>query len=305
MADIRQDPLWAQYMQETGWNVSKVSGNYAYWKRLPFYGTRFRIPRFSFPNDPSLITIALEEIDALAKKHRALFIKITPNILLDDPYSMPIDQLLLKQGYKKDFATNTISKTSVINLRLNEKTLSKNLHLKTRQHIKRAKKNGVEVYESNDIDLCYSLYTETSRRHGFRGESYHAIRTRYKLFQKEKRVLLLFASVRDKPVATLLLLGDRKKHTVFSNVAGTSDTQRNMKANHLLLWKSILLAKKRGYHRFDFDGIEDKRFRNHKLWENATFFKNGFGGDELTFLGSYIKSYHPILTLFFALVSKR
>ncbi|MBU1323407.1 peptidoglycan bridge formation glycyltransferase FemA/FemB family protein, partial [Patescibacteria group bacterium] len=51
----------------------------------------------------------------------------------------------------------------------------------------------------------------------------------------------------------------------------------------LLVWEAIKLAKKLGCKRFDFEGIDDKR------WPGFTRFKKSFGGIEIEYRGSFSK----------------
>ena len=59
-------------------------------------------------------------------------------------------------------------------------------------------------------------------------------------------------------------------------------------APHFLQWRQILEAKKRGKNRYDFWGIDEKK------WPGVTRFKRGFGGKEITYIGAWDLIYRPI-----------
>ena len=61
------------------------------------------------------------------------------------------------------------------------------------------------------------------------------------------------------------------------------------------------IAKKRGIKIFDFEGIIDPRIKATRRWHGFTHFKRGFGGEEVTYLGSFIKFYNPVIKLIFSL----
>jgi lipid II:glycine glycyltransferase (peptidoglycan interpeptide bridge formation enzyme) len=50
---------------------------------------------------------------------------------------------------------------------------------------------------------------------------------------------------------------------------------------HLLQWEEIRLVKKQGYRFYDFWGIDEKK------WPGVTRFKMGFGGETVTYPGTF------------------
>jgi lipid II:glycine glycyltransferase (peptidoglycan interpeptide bridge formation enzyme) len=72
---------------------------------------------------------------------------------------------------------------------------------------------------------------------------------------------------------------------------GSTAKGRHEFATNLVVWEGILEGKRRGCRWFDFDGVRDERYRYTKdeNWEGVTRFKVGFGGEEVTYLGAYIK----------------
>jgi len=51
----------------------------------------------------------------------------------------------------------------------------------------------------------------------------------------------------------------------------------------------MLEGKRRGCRWFDFDGLYDERYQPTEAWQGFTRFKLGFGGQETTYMGSYVK----------------
>src|SRR3990170_7867604 len=69
--DLRQSAGWAKYLQSQGWKIEESKGFKAYIRKVPLVGSVIKIQR------PAEIP-PVEEIDRIAKKHHALFVKIEP-----------------------------------------------------------------------------------------------------------------------------------------------------------------------------------------------------------------------------------
>lgn len=61
----------------------------------------------------------------------------------------------------------------------------------------------------------------------------------------------------------------------------SSDENRSVMAPFLLQWRLIQEAKKEGFRYYDFFGISDKK------WPGVTRFKKGFGGETVSYPGTF------------------
>lgn len=182
----------------------------------------------------------------------------------------------------------------LIDLTKDKDSLIKSFHPSTRYNINFAQKMGVRIITSKDIKLFYQLYLETSQRNHFKPSSYQDIQARFNVFNKAQKALLMFAvNPTNKPIATLLILLNSFAKQAFSSLSAISNNDRHLKASYLLHYQAMLKAKKLGYQYFDFDGILDPKYPSTKNWAGFTFFKKGFRGQEITYLGSYLKIYNP------------
>ncbi len=88
-------------------------------------------------------------------------------------------------------------------------------------------------------------------------------------------------------VASRIVNGD----TIVGQIIGSTAKGRHDCATNLVVWEGMLEGKRRGCRWFDFDGVRDERYRYTKdeNWDGITRFKVGFGGEEVTYLGTYIK----------------
>jgi len=181
-------------------------------------------------------------------------------------------------------------KTLILNLTQTEDELLQTMHHKTRYNIRLAKKKGVTIRIMNnnsknkDIDIFYKLTQTTSKRDDINvyNKTYYSKLINYFFDNKIKPNLKLYiAEFNKKPLAAIMVF-------YFGNTAtylhGASDNnRRNLMPNYLLQWQAIKDAKKNGYKIYDFWGINEQ----NKHWAGITRFKKGFGGQIITFMGSW------------------
>lgn len=285
--DVRQSPLWAEYLNELGWTVVKIDSNYAYLKKIPFVGKLIKIPRA----DPF---IDLSKIDKLAKTEKALFVKLEPLIETKDPTSIGVKRQLVKGGFREDKWTLAPSKTIVIDLSKKSDDLLKWLEKDTRYSLRMAERNGVLVKETNDLDNFRKMYKDTARRKGF-WVAEKELTTVWQVFTAKNAAKILTAYSEGEELAKVLLLFSQEKGYYFH--AASTQKGRRLLAPYLLLWRGMLLAKKLGCKEFDLEGIFDPRIPSTKNWKGFTLFKRGFGGREVEFVGSFTKIYNPVFKL--------
>lgn len=292
MADIRQSSSWANFMENLGWEsfplITDKSSSFAYVRKLPLIGSLVKIPKVSTP-------IPLSKIESLAKEKKALFVKLEPDCYLGDQATLTE---LRGKGFVEDTWSLQPTKTIVIDISASPDEILSKMEKDTRYSIRAAEKRGVESHVTQDLEIFWKLYEETSKRGRFwimRKE----LEELWKAFSKENKATIIFARFAGEPLAAAFLLFEGK--TAYYYHAASSAEHRQVYATYSVVWKSILEAKKRGCHYFDLMGIEDSRISSTKNWAGFSHFKRGFGGDEKIYLGSFIKFYNPVMKILFTL----
>ena len=172
--------------------------------------------------------------------------------------------------------------TLVLDLTQSEETLLKNMHSKTRYNIRLAEKKGVEIKEGKDVDVFWSLNTETTDRDNFKSHD----NAYYTKMLEMENTYQLTAWYEGKPIATQIYIANAG---VYTYVHGASSNEyRNVMAPYLLQWRSIQIAKKFGNTSYDFWGVAapqaDGKTVHTYSWDdadrlsNVTRYKAGFGG---------------------------
>jgi len=137
--------------------------------------------------------------------------------------------------------------TVVIDLTKSEELLWRNTHKKNRWSVQKARKLGVRIIEgsSKDYDRCYSLYLDTCKTNLMAPFSKPALFSSGRLFLAlDGKDLLAFSIIREKNKEALLRFN-------------SSDYRyRELQANPLLYWETILIYKQKGYTSFDLGGID-------------------------------------------------
>ncbi|MCH7541167.1 peptidoglycan bridge formation glycyltransferase FemA/FemB family protein [Patescibacteria group bacterium] len=278
--DVRQSNLWAKYLEELGWRSSELRrGYFAYFRKIPLLGTLIKIPRAPLP-------IPLKEIEALAQNQNSFFLKIEPTVETNENSAKSILSLLNNYGFTQDRWALSPTRTIKINLTKSEEGLLKDLEKDTRYSVRLAIRRGVRVRQTDDFEEFKKMYYDTAKRKKF-WPAKKEIETLWKIFHKGKSAAILTAYYNNEAVASTLLLyhGTSGHYQHAASIEG----HRDIMAPYLLLWEAMKFLKKKGCRVLDLEGIYDPRIRSTRNWKGFTLFKRGFGGEEIEYLGSFVK----------------
>jgi len=247
----------------------------------------------------------LDDLQTLAAKRRAAFIKIDPDIeigrgvpdredVLENPTGQAFQQDLERRG--RVFSDDQIQfrNTVMIDLARSEDEILAAMKQKTRYNIRLAERKGVVVRAGQESDLpsLYAMYAATAVRDDFviRHEGYYL-----KLwgdFMRAGMALPLIAEVDGQLLAALILFH-------FAGVSrymfGMSlEKGRELMPNYLLQWEAIRASKALGCREYDMWGAPDVFDESDSLW-GVYRFKEGFNGVTLRHLGAWDYTSRPIL----------
>lgn len=287
MTDIRQGNLWAAFMEELGWEAAKITASgknhFVYSRKIPLFGKILKAPRMSLP-------LPLSAIEDLAADNGAFFTKVEPNA------SLPNSQVLgsLKTlGYQNDRWSLHPTKTIVLDLRQKDDELLSGMEKDTRYSIRASQRRGIRVVKSSNLERFLKLYRATAARQGFWIPE-KDLRTLWDIFSNEGHAFILIAVWNRTDIAGCLILHHEK--TAYYYHAASLREYKEFFAPYLLIWESMLEAKRLGLRQLDLEGIYDHRFPATNKWKGFSHFKRGFRGEEVELLGSFVKNYNPILS---------
>jgi lipid II:glycine glycyltransferase (peptidoglycan interpeptide bridge formation enzyme) len=241
----------------------------------------------------------LEEIMTRADKAGVMFVRCEP------PMERASQHIFdsLTRDYRRQAAAFVQPQDSLyLDITQPEEKLLSAMHPKTRYNIKLAERKDVAVRTSgaiDDFDSFWKLMETTAKRDRIKPHSRSYYREMYRLFGQSDFMKMFLAEYQGKVIGTNLMVffGD----TATYLHGASADEYREAMAPHLLQWRQIQAAKKRGFKYYDFWGIAPGRsavsqsdrsvqLASEKLqadWAGISRFKRGFGGAEINYLGAY------------------
>lgn len=311
---ILQTSHWAKVKSRVGWKA-----NYLIWKdpegivqaaamlllkEIPIFSRIFRTCIMYIPRGPILDWTdhfigkqILNDLIVFARKNKAIFLKIDPDITigLNLPESKDFESVdngqyyleqLEKSGWQYSQDQVQFKNTVIMHLLLSEDDLLSRMKQKTRYNIMLAKRKGVTIRRGSLADFpgLYRMYAQTALRDGFiiRDEAYYLYV--WNLLYEAGMAVPLIAEVDGKPVSAIILFMFAKKAYYFYGMS--TGEHRDKMPNHLLQWEAILFAKSQGCLVYDFWGAPEKYNEEDAMW-GVYRFKEGFNGEILSGIGAW------------------
>lgn len=304
--ELMQSYEWGAYKETLGWQVTRlvveqngqwVAGVQMLIKPLPLSLTSLvYVPRgpLLFWNDEAVTKTLLEAMHTVARRHRAISLKIEPPLRFTPDMQQPLQAC----GFQRSQFTNQPQCSMLIDLTPDLDTILANMHKTTRYNIRYSAKQGVVVREATetDFDAFYHLMEITSRRAGFPARSKTYYLQEWDTFAPLGRLKLFVATYQDEVLAVRMPAAMGSKAATFHSAS--SDAHRNLKPNELLMWESLKWAKSQGCTVYDVWGIPNEvgehlcegkplpEKQEGGLW-GVYNFKRGFGGQVVYYVGAY------------------
>lgn len=216
-------------------------------------------------------------LNDLARTEGSMFVKI-------EPTHDVVVELLRRNGLKLRYSSHTVQPhaTSVVDLTRTVEQLTDALHHKHRYNIGLAERKGVTIEESDDVETFWKLLQHTAEHDDFRTHDrayYQKLKTFFSHEHRALKVRLYLAHQGGRPVAGVLML---ENGSTVHYLHGAMDREyRALMAPQLMHWQLIQRYKDRGFHWYDFWGIDANK------WPGVTRFKLGFGGTTVEYPGAF------------------
>lgn len=233
-----------------------------------------------------------EEVDKIAKKYNAFVFRFDPERYYDEK----LEEMYVKEGYKvrnRKFGKNELIQPRY-NMILNisgktEEEVFKGYSEKTRYNVRVAKRKGVTVRYSRDVEdlkTFYNLYVVTGIRDKIASRPYDYFERMLNTFD-ENHMRIYIAEFEGEALSAAIAINYGKK--TFYLYGASSNEKRNLMPNYLMQQEMIEWAIETGCDLYDFGGvfILDKSNGLYK-------FKEGFCRQEgvTEFIGEIDKVYN-------------
>jgi peptidoglycan pentaglycine glycine transferase (the first glycine) len=245
--------------------------------------------------DQPLYNYLLAEIRKVARKERAILLKIDPDILVTD---QELVSYLEHQGFrsaelKEGFGGTQPKFVFRLDISPSLETLFAAFHPKTRYNIRLAGRKGVTVTvaERKHLPEFYEVLQETATRDRFLVRSYDYFEVLWDELVTRGYAQLFLAWYQEEIIAGTLafILGDKAWYIY----GASSNRHRNVMPNYQLQWTMINWAKEHNCTLYDFRGVAGEIDENHPLF-GLYRFKKGFNATYTEFIGEYDLVYDPV-----------
>ncbi len=251
------------------------------------------------------------DLQTLARKRKAIFIKMDPELVLGygipgseedlpNPGAGRVLQELEASGWRASPEQVQFRNTACLDLRGDEAQWLARMKQKARYNLRLAQKKGVQVRAGGDPDLpgLYRMYAETSVRDGFviRDEGYYL--RLWRMFIERGLAEPLIAEVDGEPVAAIIPFYFAGRAWYLYGMS--RQAHREKMPNYLLQWEAMRRAKTRGCTKYDLWGAPDVFDESDSMW-GVFRFKEGIGARVVRTAGAWD---YPARPLFYVLYTR-
>jgi peptidoglycan pentaglycine glycine transferase (the first glycine) len=289
---VMQSSIWAAVRERQGWRAQYVRVGddlpvaLVLWKDVVAGQRIAYVPRgpVTAPGDGAGLAHALGRLAELAREHRAIFLKVDPELDAD----FAAEPLRAAGFFRSSQDIQPVLATLELDLGPDEDALLAAMDKDTRWSVRQGPKKGVSVMEASDdegLRAFYDLYALTGRRADFITRTWEYYRSLWRALIDARLATLRLAHVDGGAVAGAMTwrCGER----VVYQTGATNDAARKSHAAYALLWECIIGAKREGAKRFDFGGIPTDVERKDDPMYGPYLFKRGFGGVARRWVGAH------------------
>lgn len=284
-----QSKEWEELQESIGRKTWRINGALLLKHDLPFGFNYLYCPRPDFSDKQQETRDKfLDKVGEIAKTGKSIFLKIDS-----------VENLNLSLATCRLSPSLQPRNTIILDIKKSEEELLREMHEKTRYNIRLAERRGVKVGGENRPSAFkefWKLLEETAGRDSFYTHERQYYRKLLRAQSENFSNELFFAEYQGEILAAAII-------NFYGNVAtylhgASSRKNKEMMAPHLLHWRIIQEAKKRGLGQYDFWGVDEKK------WPGVTRFKEGFSGDIVEYPLSVDIIYRPILYKIYRLARK-
>ncbi|GIM18553.1 hypothetical protein KHM19_10320 [Leptospira borgpetersenii] len=226
-----------------------------------------RGPLFLSEVDSNLKELVFKELAKFGNLLKGFILFFNPEVALDGKFLV----LMKKNGFYESSSSPWTS--AFIDLTKDLNFLRQNLDSKWRNMLNSSEKNDLILeVGSNDFLFHWMLdkYDELTLSKNFSGISKHMLLQIKKDQSGKGTFLILRAIYRNEFVAGVCIAAHGSSATYL--IGWNGELGRKLRANHFLLWNSVIQLKQMGYLNFDLGGIDQEKtpgIAEFKLGMNA------------------------------------
>ena len=306
-AHVLQTWEWGEFRRTTGWTPRRL----AFWRdgepvaaaavlrrALPLPGWGFAYcpkgPALDYA-DGHLFGHVLRALAQDAARRRSIFIKLDPDVewLARDAVAT-----LRQARYTPSPDQVQFRSTVLTDLRGDDEALLARMRPTWRRYVRKAQREGVAVRSgsADDLPRFYELYQETADRDGFIIRPPEYYRSAWRLMAGAGLAGFFLAEVHGRAEAALVPFRFGKR--AWYIWGASSAVGQRAHAPHLLQWQTMRWARDSGCETYDMWGAPDDPSDETDPTHGLYYFKQGFGGRHVRWVGAYDYATAPALYAF-------
>lgn len=256
-------------------------------------GPHFLIPGGPFIdwNNKNQVRYAFSEIKNYARKEKAWFVRIRPE-LEDSPEGR---KMMKHLGLTKAPMHLHAENTWVLRVDKPDEELLSGMRKSTRYLVRKAlTEKNLKVITTKDpqkLSVLVELQEETARRHNFVKFSSKLFKAQMDTFAKDDQADLFICYKGKTPLVAAIIIYYGK--WAYYHHSGSSSNHPEVPSSYLTQWKIIQTARERGLEYYNFWGIAATDNPQHRF-AGVTLFKKGFGGERIDWVPAHDMPLSPL-----------
>lgn len=314
---VLQGWMWGAFKSRWGWSASRYLLVGAQSEAEPIAAAavlKRRIPRTPYAilyvprgpifdhHNPVHRKAIFSQLVALARRERALFLKVDPEVILarnltpatPEPDGEALAHELEEQGWRYSQDQIQFRNTVLLDLSQSEEALLSAMKQKTRYNIRLAGRKGIAIRQgdASDLELIADMYRETAGRDGFAIRPVDYYLDAWQTLYDSVAAFPFIAEYQGQPLAAVIIV--RSGNRAIYMYGASRELERQRMPNHLLQWEAIRWAKAEGCSCYDFWGAPDEFLETDRMW-GVWRFKEGFSGQVVKYIGAWDYPVRPLL----------
>ena len=241
-------------------------------------------------NNQKLVRDIFSDMKTQGEKYSCVFVRVRPQL----ERSNKAFSLFRDLGLKQAPTFLSVEYAAILDLHKSEEEIIKGMHRRIRYAVNNARNKGFTIEKSTDpkdIHQFYQIELETARRQEFVAFSEDYLTKQFAAFSKNGEAVLYTAKYEGQILAQNFMIfygNEASYHYAVSTELGTK-----LSGSPILHVEAMRDARKRGIFRYNLWGIVGEDEKSHRFY-GVSFFKRGFGGDELKYLPAHDLVISPV-----------
>ena len=230
-----------------------------------------------------LVKEIFADMKSEGEKNHCVFVRVRPQL----ERSEKAFKLFADLGLKKAPTFLSVEYAAILDLNKSEEEIIKGMHRRIRYAVNNARNKGFTIEKSQDpkdIHEFYKIELATAKRQEFVAFSEDFLTKQFAAKDKNNEAVLYTAKYEGQILAQNFMIfygNEASYHYAVSTELGTK-----MSGSPILHVEAMRDARERGIKRYNLWGIVGENEKKHRFY-GVSFFKRGFGGDELKYLPAH------------------